>query len=163
MDTRKFPGADKKWPNCEVGIFKVFLSRDLPVSHSFLTSSSFGYFFDTGPFGGLKCVPGEAFGHSGSIGSISIHNCREANSEEDKLVADEFNKYFTSIGKNTIHKIQSLASECNYDLTQPSFVPRCYPLSEQFTFSTVECCEIQKVINSIQLEKLLGSTKSHYV
>ena len=75
------------------------------------------------------------------------------------MVADEFNKYFTSIGKNTIHKIQSLASECNYDLTQPSFVPRCYPLSEQFTFSTVECCEIQKVINSMPTGKAPGIDK----
>ena len=88
---------------------------------------------------------------------------RKTYSKEDKLVADEFNKYFTSIGKNTIHKIQSLASECNYDLTQPSFVPRCYPLSEQFTFSTVECCEIQKVINSMPTGKAPGIDKIHYV
>ena len=84
---------------------------------------------------------------------------RKTYSKEDKLAADEFNKYFTSIGKNTIHKIQSLASECNYDLTQPSFVPRCYPLSEQFTFSTVECCEIQKVINSMPTGKAPGIDK----
>ena len=50
---------------------------------------------------------------------------RKSYSKEDKLVANKFNEYFTSIGQNTIDKIQSLANECNYDLTQSSFVPKC--------------------------------------
>ena len=37
-----------------------------------------GYFYDTGPMGGLKSVPWEVFGHSGSIGSLPMHNCRGA-------------------------------------------------------------------------------------
>ena len=41
---------------------------------------------------------------------------RKTYNQADKLVASEFNKFFTSIGQNTIHKIQSLANECNYDL-----------------------------------------------
>ena len=47
-------------------------------SDRLLTSSSLGYFFDTGPLGGLKSVPWEVFGHSGSIGSLPMHNCRGA-------------------------------------------------------------------------------------
>ena len=47
-------------------------------SDRLLTSSSVGYFFDTGPLGGLKSVHWEVFGHSGSIGSLPMHNCRGA-------------------------------------------------------------------------------------
>ena len=38
---------------------------------------------------------------------------RKSYSKEDMTVANEFNKYFTSIGQSTIRKIQSLANECN--------------------------------------------------
>ena len=70
-------------------------------------------------------------------------------------VTNEFNKYFTSIGQNTIHKIQSLANECNYDLAQSSFVPKCYPSSQQFTFRPVERTEI----NSMPTGKAPGNDK----
>ena len=75
------------------------------------------------------------------------------------MVANEFNKFFTSIGQNTIHKIQSLANECNYDLTQPSFVPKCYPLSQQFIFRTVQCGEIEQIVNSMPTGKAPGIDK----
>ena len=89
----------QNWPNFEVGIFKLFLCQgtrrvqktpwewflcrkdDLTTnwySDRLLTSSSLGYFFDTGPLVGLKSVPWEVFGHSGSIGSRPMHNCRGA-------------------------------------------------------------------------------------
>ena len=84
---------------------------------------------------------------------------RKTYSKEDKLVANEFNKFFTSIGQNTIHKIQSLANECNYDLKQASFVPKCYPLSQQFTFRTVECSEIEHIVNSMPTGKAPGIDK----
>ena len=84
---------------------------------------------------------------------------RKSYSKEDKLVANKFNEYFTSIGQNTIEKIQSLANECNFDLTQSSFVPRCYPLSQQFTFRTAECSEIEQVVNSMATGKAPGNDK----
>ena len=74
---------------------------------------------------------------------------RKSYSKEDMTVVNEFNKYFTSIGQNTIHNIQSLANECNYDLAQSSFVPKCYPSSQQFTFGPVERSEIEHLINSM--------------
>ena len=79
--------------------------------------------------------------------------------KEDMTVANEFNKYFTSIGQNTIHKIQSLANECNYDLAQSSFVPKCYPSSQQFTFRPVERMEIEHIINSMPTGKAPGNDK----
>ena len=84
---------------------------------------------------------------------------RKTYSKEDKLVADEFNQFFTSISQNTIHKIQSLANECNYDLMQPSLVSKCYPLSQQFTFRTVECVEIEQIVNSMPMGKAPGIDK----
>ena len=84
---------------------------------------------------------------------------RKSYSKEDKLVANKFNEYFTSIGQNTIEKIQSLANECNFDLTQSSFVPRCYPLSQQFTFRTAERSEIEQVVNSMATGKAPGNDK----
>jgi len=84
---------------------------------------------------------------------------RKCYSKEDKLVANEFNEYFTSICPNKIDKIQSLANECNYDLTQSSFVPKCYPLSQQFTFRTAECSENEQVVNSMATEKAPGNDK----
>ena len=58
----------------------------------------------------------------------------KAYSEGDKLVADEFNEFFTSVG------------QCNYDLAKSSFVPRCNFLAQQFSFGTVDCKKVEKVI-----------------
>ena len=84
---------------------------------------------------------------------------RKSYSKEDKLVANKFNEYFTSIGQNTIDKILSLANECNYDLTQSSFVLKCYPLSHQFTFRAAECREIEQVVTSMATGKAPGNDK----
>ena len=75
------------------------------------------------------------------------------------MITNEFNKYFTSIGQSTIRKIQSLANECNYDLAQSSFVPKCYPSSQQFTFRPVECSEIEHIIFSMPTGKAAGIDK----
>jgi len=68
-------------------------------------------------------------------------------------VAKEFNEFFTSIDQNTVDKIYSLASGCSYDLTQSSFVPRCYLPSQQFSFRPVNCGEVEKVITSMPSDK----------
>ena len=59
-------------------------------------------------------------------------------SDSDDAVAKEFNEFFNSISQNTVEKIYSLANECSYDLTQSSFVPRCYLPSQQFSFRPVK-------------------------
>ena len=58
-------------------------------------------------------------------------------SDSDDAVAKEFNEFFNSIGQNNVEKIYSLANECSYDLTQSSFVPRCYLPLQQFSFRPV--------------------------
>ena len=75
------------------------------------------------------------------------------------MVADEFNEFFTSIRQTTVEKIQSLAEQRNYDLTKSSFVPRCHPLAQQFSFGIVECKEVEKVINSMPTGKAPGNDK----
>ena len=45
---------------------------------------------------------------------------------------------FSAWEKNTVANIPKLAKESNYTLGQCSFVPRTYPLSEQFTFKATD-------------------------
>jgi hypothetical protein len=79
--------------------------------------------------------------------------------KDDKTVAKSFNEFFTSIGQNTTEKIRLLAGQSNYDLTRPSFVPRCYPEQKQFSFRSVNCDEVEKVINSMPTGKAPGNDK----
>ena len=78
---------------------------------------------------------------------------------DEKEVANEFNQFFTSVGQNTVNKIKSLADECNYDLTQSSFVPRNFPPLEQFSFRPVTQDEIEQIILSMPTRKAPGIDK----
>ena len=80
-------------------------------------------------------------------------------SKDDKIVADEFNNFFSSVGKSTINRIAKLAEESNYTLNQCSFIPRIYPLSEQFTFNAVKCEQVQKIVTSMASGKAPGIDK----
>ena len=48
-------------------------------------------------------------------------------SRDDRAVANAFNRFFTSIGRETVDKINSLASQCNYNHSKLVFVPRKHP------------------------------------
>ena len=76
-----------------------------------------------------------------------------------KSVQTLFNVFFTSVGQNSIQKIKTLAEQCNYDLTNPSFVPRIYTQTQQFSFKEVECKEIEKVISSMPSGKAPGNDR----
>ena len=58
-------------------------------------------------------------------------------SKDDRTVANDFNRLFTSVGKVTVGKVYSLANECNFDLWAPAFHPRILPATEQFNFMHV--------------------------
>ena len=73
--------------------------------------------------------------------------------EDDTVVANEFNSFFSSVGQTTTSKINSLAKECNYDLAQSEFKPRSYPESEQFIFETVDTEEIKQIVSSMPTNK----------
>ena len=51
---------------------------------------------------------------------------RKAYIKDEKMVANEFNTFFTSVGQNAIQNINILAKQCNYDFSKASFVPRSY-------------------------------------
>ena len=80
-------------------------------------------------------------------------------SKDDKIVADELNNFFSCVGKSTINRIAKLAEESNYTLNQCSFIPRTYPLSEQFTFNVVRCEQVQKIVTSVASGKAPGIHK----
>ena len=60
-------------------------------------------------------------------------------SKDTKVLADEFNQFFASIGENTVKKMNALVEKFSYELNEPAFVPPKYPSSEDFAFhSTVK-------------------------
>ena len=79
--------------------------------------------------------------------------------KDDKTKANEFNQFFTSVGKTTLEKIKSLTDECGYTPSHASFVPIQYPLSEQFTFGDVAYCEVERVVKSLANNKAPGTDK----
>ena len=58
-------------------------------------------------------------------------------SKDDKIVADEFNNLFSSVGKSTINRITKLAEESDYTPTVRAVHCQSSSLSEQFTVRAV--------------------------
>ena len=79
--------------------------------------------------------------------------------KDDQTVANEFNKFFSSVGKSTTEKIQLLASKFNYTPALDIFIPRNYPASDQFFFTKVECSQVKDIVNSIPNNKAPGIDK----
>ena len=67
-------------------------------------------------------------------------------------MADEFNRFFVSVGQNTVDKIKSLANECGFKYNE-SLTPSQYPSSEQFSFSITDSEEIDRIITSMSSSK----------
>ena len=63
----------------------------------------------------------------------------------------------TSVGSNTVKKIQSLAKENNYHPSK--FVRDSYPESEQFSFEPVESSLVEYVVRSMPDNKAPGIDK----
>ena len=80
-------------------------------------------------------------------------------SKSVKSVADEFNQFFVSVGQSTVDKITSLANECNLTLNQNYFVPRQYASSDQFTLSTVDYKQVERIIAAMPSNKAPGIDK----
>ena len=78
---------------------------------------------------------------------------------DDKSFADEFNQFFLSVGPSAVYKIKSMVYEFSLDLDEESFVPKQYPLSEQFTFRKTECKHVEEIIMSLPSIKAPGNDK----
>ena len=85
--------------------------------------------------------------------------CPKTYTQDDETVANMFNDFFTSVGQTTVDKIKTLAFEYNYDLTKLNFVPRHYPLSEQFSLHPVECKQVEQIVTSMPSNKAPGLDK----
>ena len=80
-------------------------------------------------------------------------------SKDDKSVANNFNKFFTTVGSNTVMKIKSLAKENNYTPSKLPSVPTSYTESDQFTFEPVECSLVENIAKSMPDNKAPGIDK----
>ena len=77
----------------------------------------------------------------------------------EKIIANEFNTYFTTLGQVTSEQIISLAAQCNYDLTQQVVPAQEYPDDEQFSFRPMSSGEIENVIRSMPMNTAPGHDK----
>lgn len=67
-------------------------------------------------------------------------------SKDAGTVANDFNRSFTCVVQVAVDKINSLANECNFDLSAPAFDPRIFPLTDQFNFKHVDLDEVAKIV-----------------
>ena len=84
---------------------------------------------------------------------------RQTYSKDGKSVADEFNRYFVSIGQRTVDKITSLANEYNLGHNKSYFSPRHYLLAEQFTLRAIFSKQIECITTSMPSNKYPGIDK----
>ena len=56
-------------------------------------------------------------------------------------------------------KINSLANECNFDLSAPAFDPRIFPVTDQFKFSHLDCDAVAQIVRSMPASKSSGIDK----
>ncbi|PFX18846.1 putative RNA-directed DNA polymerase from transposon BS [Stylophora pistillata] len=77
-------------------------------------------------------------------------------SKDNWTVANHFNPFFTSVGRVADDKINSLANECNFDLSAPAFDPGISPVTDQFNFKHVDCDEVAQIVRSMPPNKSSG-------
>ena len=77
-------------------------------------------------------------------------------SKDARTVANDFNRFFTSVGQVAVDKINSLASECNFDLSPPVPDPAISPVTDQFNFTHVDCYEVAQIVRSMPANKSSG-------
>ena len=58
-----------------------------------------------------------------------------------------------------MEKIHLLVRKFNYVPAQDPCIPKNYPVSDQFSSSTVECSQVKDIVNSINNKKARGIDK----
>ena len=81
--------------------------------------------------------------------------------KEEKIVANDFNDFFCSVGQNTVKEVHSLAKEFSNDLNRSPFVPKSFPLADQFTFHAVTSEEVKQIILAMPSAKAPGTDRIH--
>ena len=87
---------------------------------------------------------------------LKIHTPCQIFSKDNKTVADEFNRFFVSVGQSSVDKIQSLANEDNVTLNQNCCFPKECPLCKQFHLNTIGSGEIEHIISLMPSNKAPG-------
>ena len=77
-------------------------------------------------------------------------------SNDDRTVANDFNRFFSSVGQVAVDRINSLANECNVDLSAPVSDPIIFPVTDQFNFMHVDCDEVAQIVRSMPASKSPG-------
>ena len=77
-------------------------------------------------------------------------------SKDDRTVANDFNRFFSSVGQVAVDRINSLANECNFDLLAPVDPRRIFPVIDQFNFMHVDCDEVAQIVRSMPASKSPG-------
>ena len=89
----------------------------------------------------------------GLYGNLSKSASMRSFSKDDRTVANDFNRFFSSVGQVAVDRINSLADECNFDLSAPAFDPRIFPVTDQFNFMHVDCDEVAQIVRSMPASK----------
>ena len=83
---------------------------------------------------------------------ISFHHKHE---RDGTPVADEFNRVFSSFGKNAANAAACLAAENNTTLQEPSSFPQIQASKGLFNFKLVTCEDVRR-IRDFRLRKVLA-------
>ena len=84
------------------------------------------------------------------------HLSDEVKANKNNPVAEDFNKYFTSIGKITATAALDLAIKYNIALSDPLLNDASYPIEEQFKFEPVTRSKIRRIITYMPRKKSPG-------
>ena len=77
-------------------------------------------------------------------------------SAEDRTIANDFNRFFTSVGQVAVDKINFHVNGCNFDFLAPVFDPRIFPVTDQFNFTHVDCDEVAQIVKALPANKSSG-------
>lgn len=76
-------------------------------------------------------------------------------SKDSGMVANEFDHFFATVGKNTAEKVSGRAKTFQLE----SLLPKEYPVCNQFSFDPLTCNKVEKIINSMASNKAPGLNK----
>lgn len=77
-------------------------------------------------------------------------------SKDPKIVVEDFNLFFTSVGRNAAATAESLAKDNNVALSNPLSNVISYPSDQLFNFQSVNCTEVQRIIMAMPSNKSPG-------
>ena len=84
---------------------------------------------------------------------------RQVYTKNPKTVADEFNAFFSKVGRNASDTVAQLAEEINIIHQEPLFEPAPPPQCDLFNFRSVSVEEVRRIISAMPTNKSPGPDK----